>query len=205
MTQHKDIQDPKKFSEAHYKFFKAKLFSKETSTEELKDICMTLGHLPTKEAQDLLDKFKESERAKEVELLECAIDEGKYWYLSPNNEKEERDFLALKMLHKKDEKIVELMCKRDEHDFQIRTLNIELEALKKLAKEKSNKIEDIKYRIVALQDLKKIETTSLKEVEKEIEIQEMIRETIKQSITTERYKDMNPMYMSEVCFDGENF
>ncbi len=203
MTQHKDIQDPKKFSEAHYKFFKAKLFSKETSTEELKDICMTLGHLPTKEAQDLLDKFKESERAKEVEFLECAIDEGKYWYLSPNNEKEERDFLALKMLHKKDEKIVELMCKRDEHDFQIRTLNIELEALKKLAKEKSNKIEDIKYRIVALQDLKKIETTSLKEVEKEIEIQEMIRETIKQSITTERYKDMNPMYMSEVCFDGE--
>ncbi len=205
MTKHKDIQDPKKFSEAHYKFFNAKLFSKETSTEELRDICMTLAHLPTKEAQKLLDKFKESERAKEVEWLECAIDEGKYWYLSPNNEKEERDFLALKMLYKKDEKVVELMCKHDKHDFQIRTLNIELEALKKLAKEKSNKIEDIKYRIIALQDLKKIETTSLKEVEKEIEIQEMIQEKIKQSITTERYKDMDPMYMSEVCFDGENF
>ena len=205
MTQHKDIQDPKKFSEAHYKFFKAKLFSKETSTEELKDICMTLGHLPTKEAQDLLDKFKESERAKEVEWLECAIDEGKYWYLSPNNKKEERDFLALKMLHKKNEKIVELMCKRDEHDFQIRTMNIELEALKKLAKEKSNKIEDIKYRSIALQDLIKIEIALLKEVEKEFELQEKIQEKIKQSITTERYKDMDPMYMSEVCFDGENF
>jgi hypothetical protein len=205
MTKHKDIQDPKKFSETHYKFFKAKLFSTETSREELKNICMILGHLPTKEAQDLLDKFKKSERAKEVEWLECAIDEGKYWYLSPNNEKEERDFLALKMLYKKDEKIDELMCKRDEHDFQIRTMNIELEALKKLAKEKSNKIKDIKYRIVALQDLIKIETVSLKEVEKEIEIQEKIREKIKQSITTERYKDMDPMYMSEVCFDGENF
>lgn len=203
MTEHKDIQDPKKFSEAHYRYFEAKLFSKETSKEELEDICMTLGHLPTKEAQDLLDKFKQNERAKEVEWLECAIDEGKHWYLSPTNEQEERDYLALKILNLKDDEIVELMGKQNEHNFQIRKMNIELEAIEKLAKGKDENKEDLKYRIIALQELIKIEITKLEEVDKEIELQEKIREKIKQSITTERYKDMDPMYMNDVHFDGE--
>ena len=203
MTQHKDAQNPKNYSEMHYKYFDAKLFSKETTREELEEICMTLAHLPTKEAQDLLDKFSKSERANEVEWLECAIDEGKHWYLSPTNEKEERDFLALKMLQMKDDEIVELMGKQDEHDFQIRTMNIELKALKKLAKGKDENNEDIKYRIIALQDLIKMETASLEEVDKEIELQEKIQEKIKQSITTERYKDVDPMYMANCHFDGE--
>jgi len=203
MTQHKDVQNPKNYSEMHYKYFDAKLFSKETTREELEEICMTLAHLPTKEAQDLLDKFSKSERANEVEWLECAIDEGKHWYLSPTNEKEERDFLALKMLQMKDDEIVELMGKQDEHDFQIRTMNIELKALKKLAKGKDENNEDIKYRIIALQDLIKMETASLEEVDKEIELQEKIQEKIKQSITTERYKDVDPMYMANCHFDGE--
>ena len=205
MTQHKDIQDPKNYSEMHYKYFEAKLFSQETTREELEEICMTLAHLPTKEAQDLLDKFSESKRANEVEWLECAIDEGKHWYLSPTNEQEERDFLALKMLQKKDDEIVELMGKRDEHDFQIRTMTIELKAFEKLAKEKNNQNEDddLKCRISALQDLIKMETAGLEEVDKEIELQEKIQEKIKQSITTKRYKDVDPMYMNEVHFDGE--
>ena len=203
MTQHKDIQDPKNYSEMHYKYFETKLFSKDTTKEELEDICMTLGHLPTKEAQDLLDKFKKSERASEVEWLECAIDEGKHWYLSPTNEQEERDYLALKILNLKDDEIVDLMLKRDEHDFSIRKMNLELEAIEKLAKEKSTDKEDIKYRIIALQELIKIESTNLKEAEEEIELQEKIQEKIKQSIKTERYKDIDPMYMNEVHFDGE--
>ncbi|MCD4819994.1 MAG: hypothetical protein K8S23_15020 [Candidatus Cloacimonetes bacterium] len=205
MTEHKAIQDPKKFSEAHYKFFQVKLFSKETSRKELEDICMTLGHLPTKEAQDLLDKFRKSERSKEVEWLECAIDEGKHWYLSPNDEKEERDFLALKMLQTKDDIIVDLMGKLAEHDFQIRTMNIELEAIEELKKDNNSdkQNDDIRYRIIALQELIGMETTKLEEVNAEIELEEKIREKIKQSITTERYKDVDSMYMSEVHFDGE--
>ena len=204
MTEHKDIQDPKKFSEMHYKYYNAKLFSKETTKDELEDICMTLGHLPTKEAQDLLEKFSKSERAQEVEWLECAIDEGKHWYLSPTNEQEERDFLALKMLQNKDDEIVELMGKRDEHDFQIREWNIELEAFEELAKDENEKKDsDLKYRIIALQDLIKMETANLEEVDKEIELQEKIQEKIKQSITTERYKDVDPMYMANCHFDGE--
>jgi len=48
-----------------------------------------------------------------------------------------------------------------------------------------------------------METASLEEVNKEIELQEKIQEKIKQSITTKRYKDVDPMYMVNCHFDGE--
>ena len=199
MTEHKPIQDPEKFSEMNYKYFEAKLFSEDTSKEELEEICMTLGHLPTKEAQDLLQKFKNSKRAKDVEWLDCAIEEGKYLYLSSTNEQEERDLLALKLLHNKDDEIVELMGKRDEHDYAIRKMKIELEALDELLKEDP----DIEIEILAMQSVMQFETGKLEEVEKNMELQEKIREKIKQSITTERYKNVDPMYMANIHFDGE--
>nr|MBC8385824.1 hypothetical protein [Candidatus Cloacimonadota bacterium] len=106
MPEHKNIQNPENYSEAHYKFYETKLFSAETSSEELEDICMTLAHLPTKEAQDLLDKFKQNERAKEIEWLESAIDEEKSLYLSPENEQEERDLIAHKLANECDDMIM---------------------------------------------------------------------------------------------------
>ena len=199
MTEHKPIQDPEKFSEMNYKYFEAKLFSEDTSKEELEEICMTLGHLPTKKAQDLLQKFKNSKRAKDVEWLDCAIEEGKYLYLSSTNEQEERDLLALKLLYDKDNEIVEHMGKRDGHDYAIRKMKIELEALDELLKEDP----DIEIEILAMQSVMQFETGKLEEVEKNMELQEKIREKIKQSITTERYKNVDPMYMANIHFDGE--
>ena len=192
MTQHKDIQDPKNYSEMHYKYFDAKLFSKETTKDELEDICMTLGHLPTKEAQDLLDKFKKSERASQVEWLECAIDEGKFHYLCSNNEKEERDMIALKLYLRKEDEIVELMGECQTYEFRLQQYQIELDALTKLQKEKLSvsEKEDTKYRISALKDIITIEQSKLEEANTDIEMMEKINKKIKESVTTERYKNL---------------
>jgi len=205
MTEHKDIQDPKKFSEVHYKYFEAKLFSTKTSTEELEDICMTLAHLPTKEAQDLLEKFKQSERAKEVVWLECAIDEGKHWYLSPTNDKEERDMIALKLYFRKEDEIVELMGKCQIYEFRLQQYNIELDALTKLQKEKLSvsEKEDIKYRILALKDIIAIEQNKLEETNFNIEMMEKINKKIKKNLTTERYQNLESWDLAEIHFDGE--
>ncbi len=205
MTEHKDIQDPKKFSEAHYKFFEAKLFSTKTSKEELEEICMTLAHLPTKDAQDLLEKFKQSERAKEVEWLECAIDEGKFHYLCSNNEKEERDMIALKLYFRKENEIVELMGKCQTYEFRLQQYNIELDALKKLQKEKLSEPEkeDIKYRILALKDIIAIEQSKLDETNTDIKMMEKINKKIKKSVTTKRYQNLQFWDLDEIHFDGE--
>lgn len=207
MTRHKDIQNPKNFSEAHYKFFEIKLFSEKTSKEELEDICMTLGHLPTKEAQDLLAKFKESERASEVEWLECAVEEGKFHYMCSNNEKEERDLIAIKLYHKKVDEIVYLMGKQSIHEFRIKEYQIELDALKLLLKTRLKKTEkeDVKIKLMTIENLMQIEKNQLEKVVSEIEMMEKINGKIKETITTERYKDLESWDVSSIHFDGEEW
>ncbi|MCD4693077.1 MAG: hypothetical protein K8R79_09195 [Calditrichales bacterium] len=205
MTEHKDIQDPKNYSEKDYKKFEYLLFAEDTETEALKEIVMTLAHLPTKRAQDLLAKFNESERAEEVEWLEPAMDEGRSWYLWPDNDEEERDMTALKLYHKNEDHIVKLMCECNVSEYQIKQYEIELEALDKLQREKLSKDEkeDIKYRIIAINDIIRMEKDKLNETNKDIALQEKINKKIIESIKTERYKDLEPWDIDGFQFDGE--
>ena len=201
MTEHKDIQNPEDFSESKYQEFRYKLTDEFTSAEELKEICMTLAHLPTKEAQDLLDEFKHSDRAKEVEWLECAIDEGSFWLLSPGNEQEERDFLAVKMIGEIDDHVVEIMGKIDVYKLEIDKYNIRVEALKMIPE---NEIET-KYDISALQNLIQMNEGKIEKLQREILLEEKVHQKIRALIKTERYKKLDPMDISDIHLNGETF
>lgn len=207
MTKHKDIQNPENYSDAHYKFFETKLFSKDTNKEELEEICMTLAHLPTKKASDLLEKFKSCDRAQEVDWLECAIDENKFHYLCSNDEKEERDLIAIKLYYKKEDEIVELMGKCQIYEFRLKQYNIELEALSKLQEENLSKSEndDVKTRIAALKDIILIEQNDLKEVNFELDMIKKIKKRIKESVTTEKYLNVESWDLKNIHFDGEEW
>lgn len=202
---HKDIQDPDNFSDKDYKKWDYLLFDDETSSEQLKDIVMTLAHLPTQRAQDLLEKFTNSNRAHEVEWLEPAMDEGKFWTISPRDEKEERDMMALKLYFRKQDTIVELMGECDKYEYNINLMKIEMEALEQLEQDElnENQQEDIKYRKSALHDLIIMEKSHLEEAKKDITVLEKISEKIIGSITTERYKDLQPWDIDGFHFDGE--
>jgi len=201
MVEHKDIQNPEDYSAKHYAKFRYLLFSDETPREELEDICMTLAHLPTEEARQILDEFKNSERAGEVGWLDCAIEENMFHYLSPENEQEERDFLALKMVGEKDDYIVELMGECDTHSLRIHKYEIEMEALEQLLPDDL----ELKYSISAIHDLLIMEKNHLEEAEQQIEIEEKIRMKIKESIQTERLKNLDPMDIRDFHFDGEDW
>lgn len=205
MMNHKDIQDPENFSDKDYKKWDYLLFDDETSSEQLKDIVMTLAHLPTQRAQDLLEKFTNSNRAHEVEWLEPAMDEGKFWTISPRDEKEERDLMALKLYFRKQDTIVELMGECDKYEYNINLMKIEMEALEQLEQDElnENQQEDIKYRKSALHDLIIMEKSHLEEAKKDITVLEKISEKIIGSITTERYKDLQPWDIDGFHFDGE--
>lgn len=194
MVEHKDVQNPDDYSDKEYQLFEEILFSRESSVEELEKVCMTLAHLPTKRAQDLIGRFKESDRAKEVEWLEIAIDEGKFHYLQPNNAKENRDFLALKLIREKDAEIIELMSKKGNYESNIKKFEIELDAVEKMQKEGSAS----KERVIAIRDLIKMEKHYLQETQSEIEFSEQLQKKIKDSIKTEKYKDIDPMYMDNI-------
>jgi len=182
MTEHKKIQYPEDFSEKDYQYFRYKLFSDDATKEELEDICMSLVHLPTEEAKKLLEEFKHSERAAEVEWLEVAIEENQFHYLMPENEQEERDFLILKMIGEKDGMIVDLMGECQRHKYRIDKYEIESEALQHLLSENP----DLEIDISVLHDLIVIEKNNLEEKEKEIEKIEKIRTRLKDMIKTER-------------------
>lgn len=194
MVEHKDVQNPDDYSDKEYQLFEEILFSSESSVEELEKVCMTLVHLPTKRAQDLMDSFKESDRAKEVEWLEIAIDEGKFHYLQPNNAKESRDFLALKLIREKDAEIIELMGEKGKYESNIKKFEIELEAVEKMQKEGSAS----KERVIAIRDLIKMEKHYLQETQSEIEFSEQLQKKIRDSIQTEKYKDIDTMYMDNI-------
>ncbi|MCP4698388.1 MAG: hypothetical protein GY862_16280 [Gammaproteobacteria bacterium] len=196
MTEHMDIQNPEDYSDEDFMDFEEKLFSFTTPVAELEKICMTLAHLPVKRAQDILRKFGESGRAKEVEWLECAQEEGEYHYLSPENEQEERDYLALKVVQEITDETIELEMKYDEFRLELDKLEIEHEAVKELIKN-GDIDEEAEY---GFPDNETFLNSKMEELEKQIVVKEKTVEQIKKSITTEKYKDMSMEHMRHVHF-----
>lgn len=207
MTKHKAIQNPENFSEKDYKRFEYLLFAKDTPTDILEEIVMTLAHLPTKQAQDLLQRFKESDNAHKVDWLEPAMDEGKALYIWPETDQESDDLMALKLYHKKEDHIIAQMGEVERLEYQIKHYEIELKALKAVQKESRSKEkkEDIGYRISALTDLITIHKSKLEEIKNDIEIEEKVNKKIKQSIKTKRYKNLSASDISGFHFDGEDW
>ncbi len=199
MAEHKPIQNPEDYTEQDYDTFEMKLFSQFTSVEQLEEICMTLAHLPTKRAQELLDKFRKSERTHEVEWLECAVDEGQYLYLSPTNEEEERDYLALKVMQELEDRIIDLEYECTKIDLQLRKSHIRDDALRELVKNG----EITEAEAMFSEDHYISMNNDLEELRQEIRIEEKTFAQIKKSIKTERYKNVNTMHMRHIHFDGE--
>lgn len=207
MTEHIDIQNPENYSQAHYLFFETKLFDSKTKKEELEKICMTLAHIPTVEAKNLLKKFQESDRAKEVSWLECAVEENSFHYLSADNDQENKDMIALKLYYKKEDEIIESMGKCSTYEFRITEYEIEHEALQILLTESDNLQERkiIEIQISTIHDLKLIEESQLNELKNNMEMTEKVMTKIKQNIKTERYKELERNEIESIKFDGEDW
>ena len=206
MTQHKDIQDPKNYSEMHYKYFEAKLFSKETTKEELEDICMTLGHLPTKEAQDLLEKFSKSKRADEVEWLECAVEEGKHWYLSPTNEQEERDLIAHKLANECKDQILTKLSEIENIKFKMLQLEVKYKAIMDYIGNVKNPEKEtyLQLEVGGYEQQISLMKNKIYKLEEEIETQEKIKKILRNSIVTDKFKQLKPGDKVGWFFDGED-
>ncbi|MDM8521753.1 hypothetical protein QUF80_00115 [Desulfococcaceae bacterium HSG8] len=196
MTGHKDIQNPDDYTEKDYQEFEEKLFSPSASVAELEDICMTLAHLPTERAQGLLMKFRETARSQEVLWLDCAAEEGQYHYLSPQNDEESRDYLALKVMQELWDEIIELEVKHDQFKLEAEKEDIQYQAIESLIKE--GKLE--KEEGYGFHDANTITTSEMEDLAHQISVKEKIFDKIKESIKTDRYKDIDPMYMRNIHF-----
>lgn len=191
-----NIQSPDDYTEADYQVYEQKLFSPLTSVGELEEICMTLAHLPTKRAQELLSKFKKSRRASQVGWLDIAIEEGQLNYLSPNNEAERRDYLAVEVVQELENEIIELKVKYDKFQLDWDKQDIIHEAVRELVKLGEAALEEE----IALQDNQLGVKSRMAELQSEIALKEKMVAQIKTSIKTERYTNLLPRGM---VMDGD--
>lgn len=207
MTEHKDIQNPDDYTDKDYQKWEYLLLDEDTPRKELQEIVMTLAHLPTEQAQELLKKFKGSDRAGEVEWLDIAMDEGKTWLMWPDTEQKERDMKAMKLIAKKDDTIVDLMGKCDVHQYRIDLLDIEMDALNQLEKEEKDEEQkkEIGHRISAIHNIRIMEENHLEEAKEDIAMEERICEKIRESVKTEAYKKMDFSGIDGFHFDGEEW
>ncbi|NIM13257.1 MAG: hypothetical protein GTO45_14185 [Candidatus Aminicenantes bacterium] len=194
MGKNKDIYKKDEFSEQDYKEFERRLFSSSTSVSELQRICMTLAHTPTKKAQDLLKLFTESDRAHEVGWLALAAEEQEFHYLSPENEQEERDYLALKVLQELQDELVQLDIQLNEAKVDLDKMEIRYEAVRELVKK--GELEEVDE--AGVHDAMVVFKARCEELAEEIEFKDKIFDQVKESIKTEKYKDVDPMSMRNV-------
>ena len=187
------VQD---YQNEDYKTFEQKLFSELTPVSELQEICMTLAHLPTKRAQELLAQFRQSERASEVGWLECAVDEGQFHYLLPENEQEEHDLLTLKVIQELEDAIVDLQIKYDEGQLFLKKRQIEHDAILELIKQGELDEEEA----LGFEDFRMVEESQLEDLAKEIAVKEKTVAQLKKSIQTTKYQNIDMTFIRHIHF-----
>jgi hypothetical protein len=196
MTEHQDIQNPDDYTDKDYDKFEKKLFAPTTSVKQLEKICMTLAHLPTKRAQELLERFSQSDRACEVLWLESAIEEGQFHYLAPTNEQEERDYLALEVIEDIEDELCNLQGKYDDLRVKLDKRLIEHNAILELIRQgELNKDEALGF-----ENVQRSMESEMKDLATRMAVKEKTLAQIKKSITTERSKNVNRAYRQDIPF-----
>ena len=187
MTEHKDIQKPDDYDAEDYQEFEKLLFAPDTSVEELEDICMTLAHLPTKQAQDLLGRFQNSKHADKVSWLETASEEGQYHCLSPQNDQEERDYLALKVIQELEDEVINMEMACSGYRHELCKMEIQFEAMRALIA----RGELPEKEMAGVHDYFLTIENKIRDRERQIAIKNKILQQIKKSIQTERYQSLD--------------
>ena len=196
MAEEKDIDQQKKYTDEDYRNFKKKLFSSTTPLEELEKICMTLTHQPTKEAQEILARFKQSDRAAEVHWLDMAMDEGQFHYLEPLDEQEERDYLALKVMQEIEDQLMDLEAVYEKARVEALKMTIEHDAIRELGRRGEAPLDSES----GLKDAETAAAAKLEKLQQKILLKEKTYDQIKAFIKCEKYKDVDPGVLRDVHF-----
>lgn len=185
---------------------------KEWTYEELKEAWEKedLAHEGTEEAIEKLKRLIALEKNEnEKGLLECALEECQFFYYSPENKKEEKEFRIKKLIERKDRKLVDLYIRRDklQYDLEIDTLEREIDRdLFRKTKDRRIKEEAEMYKYT---DFRKMLENDLVQAEEEIKYLEEFIKVAGGEIKSEKYKSipwgvLNSMHDDYEDWDEEN-
>ena len=171
------------------------LFDDQTSVQQLQQICLLLEHTADQSAQDLLQRFRQHQRSMDI-WQEKQSAEELFNYLAPQNGKEERDYLALKVMQELEDEVLELGIECEQGQLKLDKKAIEIEALQNLPHQGA--VED--HLQAALQGEVAAIRQELQTLQQTIVVKEKVLAEIQQSITTTRYKSVDPTSMRYIHF-----
>ena len=117
------------FTPAELKLWITQLHHPDTSKDELQRVAMTLAHIDHPEALQALEQFRDSPRGKDVEWIDCAIDECTGLVLEPANERQEKDYIRVELWQEYEEELFDAIARRDAAKVHKEQLEVEKEFL----------------------------------------------------------------------------
>jgi hypothetical protein len=207
MTDHEPIHNPEEMSETEYALMESKLFSDETESEELEAICMKLAHIPSARAREILERFSQTEKSKEVEWLDIAQMEQEFHFFSPGSDQEELDMVAWKLYYEKEKEIFHIEGELIDLDYENMKLKVEYKAYQSLRDEAQSEEErkDLDIWVSVFHDLLGMNEGQIAEKREHISRLEKLRKKLKENIVTEKMKTLPRSAVEHFHFDGEKW
>lgn len=166
------------------------LLDPNTPKEELQRNVMTLAHIRQPEALRALEEFQKSSRAKEVEWIDSAIDECIFGLLSPDNERQEKDYNRAELWQRYEQELLEMQGKLQAAKVRKQQLQVEkefLESILEQAPEGESKLA-VFGRLSGIDHIIVLEENKIMNLELEIEGQKFLVEQIENAIESPFYR-----------------
>ncbi len=164
-------------------------------TTNVTDRVHELSHVGTKEAIAELEVIVAKEKNEDIrQQAQLALEECQFFYYSPETPEEEKEFLLLKLIDKREEELFEEEMELDRFLFQEEEKDISAEITKKLIEKTKDKKQKEVYQefLMEIPDVLTLEGKRKEEMEKSIMFLEAWLEEAYEHITIEKYKNIPP-------------
>lgn len=191
-----DFEEPE-YSDADIKQWIRELFDPNTSREELQRHAMTLAHIRKLEALQALEIFKKSSRGKEVEWIDCAIEECIFGLLSPETDEEEEDYIRVELWRRYEEEMVDLDGRIDAASTRIVQLQVEkmfLQSVQPKVSEGAVALA-IRERLQTMDDEIECEENTIEEMKEKMTCLEFLNAEIEKAIRSPFYREYGKQHI----------
>jgi hypothetical protein len=165
----------------------------------------TLAHFGTKDSLTKISEFIATTLDEDLRgFARCAYDEAEFFYYSPENDQEEKEFLIAKMIKEKDDNLLKLEMKAEDIRFDLKELEIDREVNKKMLANSKNKAEKEEWKYLFSEDHFICTQNELAAIESDINYEYAWIAEAEKLIKTEKFKNLPENFFEHVHFDGEN-
>lgn len=164
-----------------------------------------LAHEGTKEAIAKIEAYIKSEKDYDKRTYaQMALEECKYFYYQPNNEKEERDFMLCRLINEHKRHIDDLEAQIDKIRSSLDKFVLEQKVHEQVLARHKNKREDWKYRY--MDDFVASDRKQLEEITNDIAYKKAWIDVAEKMIASPRYKGGIPeRHLSHFNFNDDSY